>query len=544
MVSRQVRASNVWSAPSRRVVSLPAGVITAVSEQEAATSGRWAPFAHLHGSLADAYRAVLAELVRAKESFVVHVRPDDVQHAVPGHDAAALLEALVGWGNLRSDPDTGRVTTVEDFHRARRLYALTPQGEAVERALRTYDDQLGRRAELQAVALAEIADTVRALALLDPADAARADAALTGLVGRFEGLADNAQAFMASLRRSTELTDPDTDSDAFVAYKDRLLAYLRRFTGELTVRGPEIARLLGALEPAQVDALLLAAATHRAADAAPDEQVDAVAEGLERWRQRWSGLVGWFTGDHATGTSQQQLLRRAARTAVTELLDAVARLGERRSGRSDRAADWTRLAVWFAEADGDGCARLWRSAFGLAPARHLAVDGATLDLHAERRVPPSASWAQAPPVVIIPRLRATGQSARRGPPAAIRSRDDARRHLAALAAAERAQAEQVRRRLATGRPTRLSELDDLDPHTFATFLALLGDALAGRSPRHPDAEVAATTRDGALEVRLRPTRDGRLAEVRTPHGTLVGPDHVLTVVDLTAPAVVGQERAA
>src|SRR4030095_11008658 len=45
-------------------------------------------------------------------------------------------------------------------------------------------------------------------------------------------------------------------------------------------------------------------------------------------------------------------------------------------------------------------------------------------------------------------------------------------------AEEAGQVEAARLRLATGRPTRLSELGTLDPHAFGLFLNLLGEALA------------------------------------------------------------------
>jgi hypothetical protein len=54
------------------------------------------------------------------------------------------------------------VTSVEDFHRSRFLYQLTVRGEAVEHAIAAYDEALGRRGALQAVALADIAMQLRA----------------------------------------------------------------------------------------------------------------------------------------------------------------------------------------------------------------------------------------------------------------------------------------------------------------------------------------------------------------------------------------------
>jgi hypothetical protein len=91
----------------------------------------------------------------AKERFTVHLRPEDVQAELdPAPDLEALTNALarlVEWGNLRADPDTGRVTTVEDFHRARYLYQLSVEGEAAEQALAVYERAMSRRAVLQSL---------------------------------------------------------------------------------------------------------------------------------------------------------------------------------------------------------------------------------------------------------------------------------------------------------------------------------------------------------------------------------------------------------
>ena len=66
----------------------------------------------------------MGAFVDAKRRFAVHLRPEDVREALltAGHDpidvtdVTDLLTKLSSdeWGNLRADPDTGRVTTVED----------------------------------------------------------------------------------------------------------------------------------------------------------------------------------------------------------------------------------------------------------------------------------------------------------------------------------------------------------------------------------------------------------------------------------------------
>src|ERR1700677_4242022 len=107
-----------------------------VPEVPDAGPGRFKPFAYLAAPNAGFYRRVVLAFVTAKRQFVVHLRAEDVQTklACDGPaDAKMIADALaqlVGWGNLRADPDTSRVTSVEDFNRARFLFQLTHAGES------------------------------------------------------------------------------------------------------------------------------------------------------------------------------------------------------------------------------------------------------------------------------------------------------------------------------------------------------------------------------------------------------------------------------
>jgi uncharacterized protein (TIGR02677 family) len=508
------------------------------------------PFAHLATPNVVSYRQIMAEFVAAKRRFVVHLRTEDLHEAltreqVDGHvsieTVADALSQLVEWGNLRADPDTSRVTTVEDFHRARFLYQLTGPGEAAERALAVYDEQLGRRGALQAVALADIATQLRALrelAVQAQPDAGRVGLLLRDLVARFTDLADNAQAFMGSLQRTIDLYDADVD--AFCAYKDHLVDYLERFIKDLVTVGGEISGLLGELEDADVSRLLGIAARRDAEDAAPgggDREIDgedpreaAYLIGRAGWEERWRGLRQWFVSQPGH-PSQAKLLRSAARRAIPDLLAVVATLNERRSGRSDRSADFRALALWFAQAPDDAALhRLWRSAFGVYGSRHLILDDETLKAREEQPVPASTSWMQAPPLQISPQLRRTGSYERRGRPNRIASREEGRRRLAELAARQTEETAAARASLATGRPTNLGELGELEADAFGLFLRLLGDALAGR--RHGQREVSTTTADGTLHIRLVALADAALIEIKTPAGVFRGPDHVVEIDDL------------
>ncbi len=549
----------------RMTSSTPANVAPVES-----TARNFKPFAHLTAPNAPLYRRVMSAFVAAKRRFVVHLRTEDVLDALgrtspdphaatpnsdsvanaarpaPADDPDAIADALarlVEWGNLRADPDTSRVTTVEDFHRARYLYQLTKEGEAAERALEVFDVEIGRRGALQAVALTDIATGLRALRELardrDP-DPARAALLLRDLVARCRELADNAQAFMGSLQRTIDLHD--IDIEAFRTYKDRLIDYLERFIKDLIGVGAEIARLLTELESSDVELLLAIVARREADDAAPDADLGAsdvgaaheaaYQAGLEAWRERWCGLRQWFVSEPGH-PSQAKLLRGRARQAIPDLLAVVASLNERRAGRSDRSADFRTLAVWFAQApDTPAMHRLWRASFGIHSTRHLTLDADTITARTEHPVSAATSWIDAPPLLISPRLRRTGSYERRGRPTRIVGREEGRRLLADRVSQEAEQTAAARALLATGHPVRFSQLRELDADAFRLFLALLSDALSARRPR--EREVSVTTADGSLGVRLIALPDPAWAEIRTSTGSFRGLDHLIEIVDLAA----------
>jgi uncharacterized protein (TIGR02677 family) len=114
------------------------------------------------------------------------------------------LPSLPPGANLESHPDTARVSSLSDFYRARFLYRLSQGGEAVEASLALFVQTLQRRAELQTVALEDIANRLQALQALageTEADVAKIHETLRDLVRVFEGLAENAQALEVSARR-------------------------------------------------------------------------------------------------------------------------------------------------------------------------------------------------------------------------------------------------------------------------------------------------------------------------------------------------------
>ena len=172
-------------------------------------------FAHTRVEHVERYRIILRCFVDAKQRFALHLRPRDVRSEMTALDVETsegeiddALDRLVKWGNLRADPDTADVATVEEFHRRRLLYRMTREGEAAEQALAVYFEHLESPGELQKAGLDDVLALLReleGLASVSKLDDAKVHRALSALRQRFEDLTGRAQTFMGSVRRANDL---------------------------------------------------------------------------------------------------------------------------------------------------------------------------------------------------------------------------------------------------------------------------------------------------------------------------------------------------
>jgi len=313
--------------------------------------------------------------------------------------------------------------------------------------------------------------------------------------------------------------------EAFLIYKEKLIDYLEKFIGELVVASNRISEVLLLLEGRGIEGAFAAAARRDLTDRL-DPEPDALEQMTHRWRQSWLGLRRWFVSGETP--SQAELLRARARSAIPALLTAVSQINDRRASRTDRAADFSTLARWFAEApDEAACHRLWRTAFSRSPSRHLRINSETLAERSTRAETPRSSWLDSTPVWLSPRLRQQGRTASRGTAPTVVDRTAEKRHLRELARAQTEQIERARQHLVEAGCCRLGDLGPLGNDSFRLFLELLGHALTQRPDRHGPIDVESA--DGTLRIRLEPVPEGGTATLVTADGTFRGLDHWITI---------------
>lgn len=415
-------------------------------------------------------------------------------------DLPAVLDALVGWGNLDRSQDAARAATVQEYRNRHSVYQLTDAGyrayQAVEQVLAARLDD----ATLSRLVFPDILADLTALAAATRAgDAEEVYRKLSRLDRALSDMAERAARFYLMLGELARTNDHR--AEVFLAHKDALLAHMREFHSELQRYTPRLRAAVQAVEDAGADRMLEQAAE------ADDRLFRSPAARLEDWRSRWAGLVTWF-GRRAPRTESDRL-QEATVEAISDVLTLLRRVTESRRGGVSRESQLRHLAAWFAAVPSEPAAHaLFGAAFGLQAPRHVGVP------HEDpERIPGRRSWWEAPAVEIARTLVETGRSPGPGPPAAVDRNDAAQRRLRERQVSDADARRSAAAELAAGgvHDRVLSEAETV------VLLTLLDRALGARVP--VSGVVRAAGAAHGVRLTLEP-RDG-VTTVHTTRGRLL-----------------------
>jgi hypothetical protein len=445
------------------------------------------------------YAAIMRAFMESRARFLVHLRLPEICDLVQIANAAEIESALAQlceWGNLQMITDRTGIRTTAEFYNPQYLFQVTSEGEAAERSLEFYRETVERKDELPCTAPMDIVHVLQELKQLSrhgEPDAGQIRRNLLLVRVRFEDLTATAQMLVRRLEQRTGVHPPDAR---------RLIDHAEQFLADLVLAQDSIAEILRDGEGAGIRQVL---------------------------STEWDRLHDWFIAEPGR-SSNAELLRERVRTSIPVLLAVIARINDQQLYRIDRSTDFRVLARWFAEAQTDAEAhRLWRTVFGLYPARHLTINDATLDDHEARHVPADTSWLDAPPLRISARARAGAGNSQTGMLSRIIDRTAEKEKLAAAAHEEALRILSAQARFGSGRRMRLSELEQLEAGEFDLFLDLLGEAVS----------MEILSGNGYLRVKLECTDDGREACIVTTEGTFCGPDHWISIEQISGEDTVG-----
>lgn len=370
------------------------------------------------------YQAILSVLVAAKDRYQLQVRTDQIAADLSGTglDTANLteyLEQLKDWGAVTWTQDTGRVARLEDFHKRRELWQITPAGHATHDSVLRVLGAAEKSGSLQRALFRDIRENLEALAVaIDAADATATYLRLRELDGALTDLAANAREFhasMAHLRQERELV-PET----FLAYKHLMIDYLQQFLDDLIRFRLQIAQRVNSVESRGLERLgELAAAGDDSAGIFGREDLSGL------WLQRWAGLASWFRPERHREQTGVEDLHSATTIAIRDLMTFLRKLTESATRPITRASELIHLARWFLRSDAPEAHLLFDAAFGLSTPHHIDI------LHADPElISPSTSWWDAEPVDVPVTLRLYGRASPAPPPQSALDFSATRRHLA------------------------------------------------------------------------------------------------------------------
>jgi uncharacterized protein (TIGR02677 family) len=472
--------------------------------------------AYLVVKYAAQYRAVVDVVLEAQDTSLTGLSHDDVGARVAAYlarrvpaDAVenlvaegrfnleARLDQLVRWGVLTRWQEPAR--TGEDFLRKRDRYQLTPKAarlhtfwteELSAEESSAADLTLAPRAIYERLAV--FADAVKERRYRDAATEYQV------VITVHHGMATAARTWQRSLAHALS-GGPDPDKQE-VLWRT-LRSYIGMWGEQVDVHSPRIAALM-----AEFTGMLTESVWRACCRAASEDADDGqVATQAQRWQRTWSALAAWFDGSDG----QARRLRRQLRDLVTPwarnmhiLMDTGVTV--------TRRAELLRLARAIERApDDDTAYRLWDTATGLFPARHLLLPSDAADDH-------TRSWADAPPARVTARFREHGVRAAVGRRAQLPDYSTGRaaaRRARAAALASRAEAEAALRRRSG---TRLAGWEPLSQAELDLLLEFLGVARAdGNATR------TGVTGDGRWRVTLKaPTTGPATVSLPSPRGCL------------------------
>lgn len=474
--------------------------------------------AYLVSRFAAQYRAIVDVLAEAQDTSLTGMSFDEIATGLRiwvtdrtgqqtadrllHDDVLALdprLTSLVRWGVLTRWQEPAR--TGEDFLRRRDRFQLTPTAarlHAFWTVDATSDEDTAADLTLAPRAihdrLRSFADAVRDRNF--PAAAAEYQQVIT----LHRGMAVAARSWQRSLAHALS-GGPDPDKQE-VLWRT-LQSYVGMWGEQVDIHTPAIEALMTGIQAQLTDSVWRACVRGALAEETPEQVVDTQ---VERWIRTWASLQSWFGG----ADGQARRLRRQLRDLVAPwarnmhiLLDT--------GGALTRRGELLELAAAIERASDDETAwRIWDTAIGVFPARHLLIAADDAEEH-------TVAWAAAAAAPITARYREQGQRAavgRRVKPLNTSAGRAAARRARTAALAQRREAE------AALRARSGSELADWDPLSEPELRMLL-DLLATARARRGQSGRAGVTEDGRWRVELtEPTVPGTIG-LAAPHGRFV-----------------------
>lgn len=281
------------------------------------------------------------------------------------------LDTLVTWGNLIPVQDTSKVSTVEEFKNKQFRYRLSEYSVEIERMTIRLESLHIEGASLEATLFEKILQAVKKINLLAAENVKAAGSWWRDLNTDFKRLNQNYQDYMSTFHslKAEEMMR----TTAFLAYKDKLVEYLREFVKELQRVAGAIENELKKIDRGIVNKVLNMAIEYEMSIPRMDAQPEH-SKLEENIYGKWQSLQTWFLGD---GNKESEVVKlfEITNEIIRKITRYAAQIVESRTSAANRKEEYRKLAEMFLNSsDIDEAHKLSSVVFGAFRTRHIQGD--------------------------------------------------------------------------------------------------------------------------------------------------------------------------
>lgn len=281
------------------------------------------------------------------------------------------LDTLTRWGNLTTIQDTRHVSSIEEFKNKKFRYQLTETTVEIERMVVRLENLFIEGASLEPTLLERLRYSLSKIEEMPDRGTEKICSWWNDLNNDFVRLNQNYQDYMREL--NSVKAEEMMKTREFLAFKDRLIEYLRSFVKSLQINVSAIEQILRVVHPETIQVLLEQVTAYEMSIPRIDVEVDE-QQIFERIRGRWENIRKWFAGDQGKESEAMKVFD-TTNEVIRKITRYANRLSEQSSNGANRKEEYHKLAGMFAKCKNVSEAHMLAAVvFGIEKPLHLKGD--------------------------------------------------------------------------------------------------------------------------------------------------------------------------
>jgi len=328
----------------------------------------------------DRYRPIIRYFFRQYERLEYWLYKEDVFNALKNSFDNYTIEQceqdllrLTEWGNLTNFQDTNNVKTIDEFKNRKYRYQLTEYAVEIERLVMHLENLKIETASLEPKLFEKLKILLEKITL--SSDASEINTNFEDLNETFTKLNNNYKDF---LKMFCEVkTEELLKSEMFLAYKDKVVDYLKNFISGFQINEMKIKNIINSFPEDFEEKLISKVMEYKRNQ--PILELDFDYEYLEDvLRGKWRSVIKWFNPDK-NEESETERLKRAINNIINKITKYVVAIIESNTS-INRMEEYRHILKLFSNCKNiKECEQLSSVVFGIEKVKHISGIEKTTD---------------------------------------------------------------------------------------------------------------------------------------------------------------------